>query len=462
MKRLFLIGVVVILNIFATSSSYAQKSDKSPKYIFFLIGDGMGHNIISISDYYLKMSNRSERINFTSFPNFGNVTTYCKGNYITDSAAAGTALACGEKTNMGKIGVGENNEKFESIAVKMKRKGMAIGILSTTSIDHATPAVFYAHQPSRKSYYQIGIEGVKVGFDVYGAAGFAKPNGNNQENLYKIYEKAGYKRIKGKDELSAIQTIKDKIVITEREGASNKSFTWALERKQEDLSLRDILKATIPYLEKKGGEKGFFVMAEGAKIDHACHSNDIATAIEETVDFSEAVDIAFEFYKNHTDETLIIVTSDHETGGVTLGNGKMQFDDNIKLISHQKISGNKLSYLLMHTDKDDWNTAKKILKKNFGFWDGIEISEKEEEKLHSIFKKHEFKPDKKYNQRSGEFIVYCKKLVSQKAGIGWTTFQHTGSMVPIYSVGVGSERFSGVLDNTDIPHIILNLLNNNK
>ncbi len=462
MKKLFLILIVVIVNIFTTVDSFAQKSDKAPKYIFYLIGDGMGHNIISISEYYLKMCNRAEKINFKSFPCFGNVTTFCIGNYITDSAAAGTALACGHKTNMGMVGMGPNNEKYESIAVKMKRLGKRVGILSTTSIDHATPAVFYAHQPSRKNYYEIGLEGAKVGFDVYGAAGFVKPNGNNQENLYEIYRNVGYTRVKGKKELNKIKDIKGKIVITEREGVNNESFAWALERKPEDLSLSDMLKVTIPYLEKKGGNNGFFIMAEGAKIDHACHSNDIATAIEETVDFSEAVDIAYEFYKKHPEETLIIVTSDHETGGLALGNWNMQFNDNIKLVQHQKISGNKLSHLLIHTDKDDWDEVKEILKENFGFWDGIDISEKEENQLYCIFKKHEFKPDKKYNERSGEFIVYCKKLVSQKAGIGWTTFQHTGSMVPVFSVGVGSEKFRGVLDNNDIPHLLEKLFINDK
>lgn len=459
MRRILLISLVVILQIVTACTSSVQKTDKSPKYVFYLIGDGMGHNVISITDYYLKSVNRKERINFIKFPNSGDVTTNLSGGYITGSAAAGTAMACGNKTKMGMIGMGANGEKFESIALKMKRSGKSVGILSTTSIDHATPAAFYAHQPSRKNYYEIAVEGAKAGLDVYGAAGFAKPNGKDQENIYKIYERAGYKRIEGKSELSKIASETCNLVITEREEVSNKSLNWAIERKAEDMSLKDMLKATVPYLEKKGGDKGFFIMAEGAKIDYACHANDIATAIEEMIDFSEAVDYAYEFYKQHAYETLIIVTADHETGGIALGNSKMQYADDIKLVKHQKITGNRLSRILLKTKKNDWETAKKILKDNFGFWDGIEISEKEEKKLYSIFKKHEFKPEKKYNERSGEFIVYCKKLISQKAGIGWTTFQHTGSMVPIYSIGVGAENFNGRIDNTDIPKILENLMN---
>jgi alkaline phosphatase len=209
------------------------------------------------------------------------------------------------------------------------------------------------------------------------------------------------------------------------------------------------------------------MMVEGGKIDWACHSDDAATAIHETIAFDEAIQVALDFYQKHPDETLVIVTADHETGGLALGAAKTKYESYFNFLQYQKVSIDKFSTLLTDfsktlsgNDKTDFNNLLALISENFGLGKEIPITEEDKSKLWLAF-------EKTIKNNAGGSSMYSNfppisetivKMVSEKAGVGWTTYAHTGINVPIYAIGPGAELFSGVIDNTDIPEIMLKQL----
>ncbi len=274
---------------------------QSPKYVFLFIGDGMGYE-------HLKLA--TEELSFANFPVKGELMTHSADKDITDSAAAGTALATGHKTSNGTIGMDSARKvDFSSIAIEAKRQGWAAGVVTTVSIDHATPAAFYAHVPSRNMYHEISGFVPTADLDFYGGAGF-KNIGRN----FKKFKKAGYTILRGKD----AKMRGDKIVYIQEKRKNVSQLPYAVDRKDDDMTLEDLVEGAIEFMLPKGK---FFLMAEGGMIDWAAHNNDAYRAAGEVDDLSEAVEEALDFYEKHPDETLIVITADHETGG-------LYFDEN--------------------------------------------------------------------------------------------------------------------------------------
>lgn len=387
-----LFTIFLTLMIFAGNNAQAQHRGgaKTPKYVFLFIGDGMSQAHISLTEAYLASQKGiigNESFSFTGFPVTGLVTTFSANSYITCSSAAGTAIATGTKTNNGMLGVDPQGNRLNSFAYKLKEKGFKVGIMSSVSIDHATPGAFFAGSNSRSSYYDIASQLPASGFDFFGGGGFVNPDGEDkmQTNIYTLIEKGGYKVAKGIEEMKNIKS-KDKVVLVQKDGKGS-DLPYAIDREEGDLSLKQIVSAAIKHLYN---DKGFFIMAEGGKIDWAAHSNDGKTAILEVLDLGEAVDVAYQFYLEHPDETLILVTADHDTGGITVGSQK--------------------GYVL-------------------------KLSEIEEQKRSMAVDKAN---EEKYEE------------MNKKAFIGWTTTSHTGVAVPVYAIGAGSFNFTGKMDNTEL------------
>ena len=200
-------------------------------------------------------------------------------------------------------------------------------------------------------------------------------------------------------------------------------------------------------------------MVEGGKIDYACHANDAATALQEVVDFDNAIGIAYEFYKQHPQETLIVITADHETGGFTLGNGSYAL--NFAALQAQKVSQAGFSRIvnrMRHENKDSvtWNQMQQALKANFGFWDTISLSERDEKALYSEFERS-FTGEK--NIKMAESLYYrdepisalAVRILNRIAMVSWPVGSHTAAYVPIFAIGNGAEQFVGQMENTDIP-----------
>lgn len=461
MKKLSLLLSFLLLVL----SGYAQQA----KYVFYFIGDGMGVNQVQGTELYrgkLEGKIGITPIWFTQFPYATTATTFSATNGVTDSAAAGTALATGNKTQNGTIGMKQDLQtEVSSVAVWAKNKGCRVGVTTSVSVDHATPAAFYAHDPSRGSYYKIGTDLYKAGFDFYAGSDFIDPNNKdnkdgNSENLYTMAEKNGYTIARGyKDYLKKCKKA-DKMILFQSEKASEKDRTaipYAIDRTKDDLTLADITRSAINFL-SKDLSKGFFLMVEGGKIDWACHSNDAATAFHEVADMDEAVKVAYEFYSQHPDETLIVVTADHETGGFVLGTGAYKL--NLQVLKNQKVSESGFTRILNELRKKynnnvSWEKVQQALKENFGFWDKVKLNEKQEERLlakyNDTFKGKEAKLEKSEYAQDEPLAAEAKRIIDEIALVGWTSGGHSAGYVPVFAIGAGADLFQGRIDNTEIP-----------
>ena len=183
MKRRFYYWFLLLAVCLFVQCQQAPET-KTAKYVFYFIGDGMGVNHVNGTEMFLAEQEGRigvKPLNFTQFPVENLMTTYSRYNAITCSSAAGTAMACGEKTRNGILGMDSlHQEPLYSVAVKAKAAGRRVGIMTTVSIDHATPGAFYAHQPDREMYYEIAMDMAKTGFDLYAGAGFLEPESTRQ------------------------------------------------------------------------------------------------------------------------------------------------------------------------------------------------------------------------------------------------------------------------------------------
>ena len=461
----------IILCLFCLSAS------AEVKYVFYFIGDGMGANQVLGAEMYRSAIEGTPlgRVQtlMTTFPYSGSASSYSKSNGITDSAAAGTCLATGSKTKNGMLGLDQDSAKLTTIAEELKAAGWGVGIMTTVAIDHATPGAFYAHVIKRSKYTEVGKQLISSNFDFFGGAGFHYPQGKKDdkpENLYRLAEKAGYTIARGyEDAKSQItnQTSDINKLILVQKGDTGKvhgsNLSYAIDRKEGDLTLKQIVSVAIPFLEAR--HERFFMMVEGGMIDYACHGDDAATAFGEVWDMDEAMREAYAFYEKHPDETLIVVTADHETGGLALGNSDYTLQ--LDLLQNQKCSAWILSDLFAQLfeskKKPSWDEVKAIYTEKLGFWNTVEITPEEEAKLQTLYKDacaRKSKDTKTMYKTINALGSAGIALLNKKAHIGWTTRAHSAHVVPIFAIGSGAENFSGWHDNSDIVPLIKKALQN--
>ena len=460
------LSIILLMFLFALTLSAQGKA----KYVFYFIGDGMGVNQVNAAETYLgALQGRIgiQPLCFPSFPYSAFVNTQSATNGVTDSAAGGTALACGQKTKNGTLGMLKDlTTSVSSIADWARNSGAAVGITTSVAIDHATPAAFYAHVKERHEQYTIGKQLVESANDFYAGSDFTIPTDPEYPNGPTLYEEAnakGFTISRGYVDYQKRAANAKKMILLQSEEASKAdrySIPYALDRKDGDLTLTDITRAGIDFLMKKQGEKnGFFMMIEGGKIDWACHANDLAF-IPELIDMDNAVKVAYDFYKQHPDETLIIVTADHETGGIVLSRGL--YEINLAAVGNQRITIEKLGKELhkMHDVKGDklvWDDVKTFLAENFGFWDKISLTDEQTQRLESSFKKimdGTSKDQRTLYQNDDELAVTVRSIMSECAQVGWHVTSHSNGYVPCFAIGVGAEQIHGRIDNTEIPKIV--------
>ena len=450
----------VLLFVLLTGVTYAQQA----KYVFYFIGDGMGVNQVNGTEMYL--AEQEGRIGvtpllFTQFPAVGVATTFSATNSVTDSSAAGTALATGVKTYNGAIGMDDQKNVIQSVAEKAKKAGKKVGVTTSVSVDHATPAAFYAHQPNRSMYYEIALDLPKANFDFYAGGGFLKPTTTADKkeapSIFPIIEEAGYTIAKGIDDFKVKSTQADKMILIQKDGANPSCLPYAIDRKENDLTLAQITESAIDFL-TKGNNKGFFLMVEGGKIDWACHANDAATVFNEVKDMDNAIKVAYEFYKKHPKETLIVITADHETGGIVLGTGKYAL--NLKALQYQKHSADGLSQRISELRKSKgnkvtWEDMKTFLGEEMGFWKQFPLSWEQEKTLRDEFEKSFVKNKVVFAEsmysKSEPMAARAKEVMDEIAMIGWVSGGHSAGYVPVFAIGAGSQLFGEKIDNTEIP-----------
>ena len=434
------------------------------KYIFYLIGDGMGLNQVNLTEIHQAETQHKSNptpLVFTQFPHVGFASTHSLSNGVTDSGAGGTALAVGKKTKNGVIGMDSTGTiPYKSIAYAAKEQGKKVGIITSVSIDHATPASFYAHQPDRDMYYEIGHEIINSNFDFFGGSNFLKPettfDGKKAASLRPLLEKAGYTIVKGKDAYSKKSNKADKMIFMNSDGTPADALKYAIDQKPEDLKLADLTAAAITALHQDNS-KGFFLMIEGGKIDWACHANDAATTIQEVLDFNASAQLAYEFYQKYPKETLIVVTADHETGGLGIGNGSSSLKT--KILSHQKTSQSELSNAIGNLRKDrpnaTWDDLKNLISLQTGLFSKIEVPETDRKALQDAYQKsfvdHQNETAKSLYASDDKIAALSISILNRMGSISWASNNHSAAYAPVYAIGAGSELFNQKMDNTDIP-----------
>ena len=410
--------------------------DNAPKNIIMIVGDGMGPAYTSAFRYFSDNPNTAA-IEETVFDRLlvGRATTYPApiSGYVTDSAAAGTALATGHKTYNGAIGVNPNKEAVQSVLEYAKSIGKATGLVVTSQINHATPASYAAHVESRKMYNAIADQYIdqkingQFKVDVMFGGGWQYFIRDDRD-ITKEFVNANYQYIDSYNELSSINS--DKVL-----GLFGKvGLPWALDDSQPH-RLKRMTVAAIDRLDNH--QNGFFMLIEGSQIDWAGHSNDIAAAMAEMADLSATVEWLEDYVAQHP-VTLVIMTADHSTGGFTIGaNGKYawnpQFIKNLtaspSTIAKTQITGgfsaNKLSQQL-----------------------GFDLTTTEADTLKAAHDKGDVKT----------LYIAIKHLLDIRTNTGWTTGGHTAVDVPVFAFGSNKALFSGQIDNTDIAKTIFKLL----
>ncbi|MBE6357697.1 MAG: alkaline phosphatase [Lentisphaerae bacterium] len=443
MKKFFLL---LLLFVFTTA---AEAAGVKPKYIFLFIGDGMATPQRMIGNEFSRKMGRGDLVMNTLLFH-GTTRTSSANALITDSAAAATAIACGQKTNNGMIGMTPDGKAIPSVAENARDKGKKVGIITSVNLNHATPSGFYGHQRNRGMYYELATDLVASNFDFFGGGGILKYNQAGKKNIYDLAREKGYTVAVGKKAVNALKPGKKVIALA---GDLQNQMPYSIDATEKDITLAEITAKAIEMLDNPNG---FFIMIEGGAIDWAGHANEAASNLGEVLALDNAVKTALEFYKKHPAETLIIVTGDHETGAMTMGFAGSGKNMNIELLLNQKVSAGMFSRKLQQAKAADkefsFDDAKKMLSEYFGFKfsgdakkDPMVINAAELKKLQDNFEKD-------------RLHLAAMDIIARKAGIGWNSGSHTALPVLTTSIGCGAEIFTGFFENTGISRKINTLL----
>lgn len=431
------------------SLSTTGSTVKAPKYVFLFIGDGMSYpQIQSTSDFLGALNDADYRqaqpslddnggaildgpeyLNFMNFEAAGSAVTYDSNSFAPDSASTATSISTGYKTYSGSINVDETGTiSYETIAEQLHaQKGYSVGVITSVNLNHATPAAFYAHQASRNDYYDIGLELIDSGFEYFAGGGLLKPTGaeGDQADLYALAEKAGYHVVKTQAE--AEQVTGGPVVIIDEHLADSDAMAYEIDRTDDMWALAD------------------------------------------------AVQVAIDFAKEHADETLILVTGDHETGGLTIGFAGTDYDTYLDLLESQTISYAKFDSDYVSRYKEDKTSFEDVLKDVealFGLkpqgeeGDKLVLTDYELEQLRAAYEKSvNGTAASQYEQE--EYVLYgtyeplsvtLTHIINNKSGISFTSYSHTGLPVAVLAHGVNAGQFNGYYDNTQIYHKLAGML----
>lgn len=445
----FVLTFVLLLSFVALP---AAAQEPPVKNVIFFIGDGMGpSHVILARDYSLFVLGKE--LEMTKVMNKGStafMTNHALDRIATDSAAAATAMATGYKTNNAMLSMTPDGIPRITVLEKAQDMGKSVGVVSTTRLTHATPAGFIAHIDHRDKENEIAVQMLESGADVMLAGGWRhwvpkSVEGSKREDerdLTAEAEKLGYTVVRDAAGLRAVDpAATDKLL-----GLFTKShMSYELDRDPEkEPSLAEMTAKAIEILSKN--EKGFFLMVEGGRIDHAAHDNDAAGVIHDTLAFDEAVGVGLDFLASDPN-TLIIVTADHETGGLTLTEGKLATEEEIDYMSVEDlrlIGQIDASFEAMVGEmgkEPDAATVKEVVKKHTG----IELTDEEVE---TILAEQPWQPIY-YLPQNG-----IGRALADELSINFASGQHSAEPLMLAAIGPCSEWFTGLLDNTDVAKLI--------
>ena len=452
----------LLIAVFAIACTAAEK----PKYLFLFIGDGMSIPQRMVGEEFAQK--QGKKLVMNHMPYTATTRTSSASSFVTDSAAAATAIACGTKTANGRLGVDAKGERLESMAEVAKKAGYKVGIVTSVNLNHATPGGFYAHRKSRGEGYNIGLDLIASEFDYFAGGMFFGRNDTKNPNykgdILQVAKKAGYKVVKGAAGLKSLTAADKKVLMR----AERDRITPAIDGGNPGADLHDMVAKGIELLDNP---KGFFMMVEGGAIDWAGHANDAAENLHELLALDKAVEVAMEFAKKHPKETLIVVTGDHETGGMTMGFAGSGRKFAVNLLVNQKISIARFGGILAAKTKEkakaepakaepaqaeaakaepakkkqtvtlSFEEVKPLLTEYFGFkfeaGSPMSLTEKEVKFLEEEHKKN-------------KLTAAVRRMMSSKCGVKWSTGGHSAMPVLTTAMGCNAEIFTGFIENTDI------------
>ena len=442
---------------------------QAPKNVILFIGDGMSvPQRMVAEEFSRKLGDGPLAMN--ALPFSATTRTCSADSLVTDSAAAATAIACGEKTKNHYSGVDPQGRPLTSCAVAAQKAGRKVGICSTVTITHATPAGFYAHRKNRGDAYGIALDLVNSGFDFFAGGGLdvtPKNSTNHHEyaacgDAYEYAWKHGYRKVSTRAEFLALRPGCGRILTKFTNGPLETAIDVT-----PDLDQPTLAEITAKAIEVLENEKGFFLMVEGGRIDWAGHSNDAATNLRDVLALDAAVKVALAFQARDPD-TLVLVTGDHETGGMSMGFADTGYALYMDRLANQTMSVGRFEQRVADLFKANPDLAfddiKPLIAKAFGFKfegnrkDDPMVLDKDE--LAGIvkafehdreFHKSKIEEDSKYDGEKRYLLAgECRLVMSHKCGIGWSSGAHTAMPVLTTAKGPGAEQFTGFIENTDI------------
>lgn len=474
MKRVFILSLKVLalsLVFFAISvlPVDAKKKTPTPKYVFYMIGDGMGINSVRGTEIYNEGTGKGpSEINFNHFPVKTFVNTHSANSLVTDSAAGGTALSTGFRTFNNGEGVDENGNPVSTVLEWAKEKGFGAGVATSVGVNHATPSAFYGHDKSRSSYETLAMQLFSSKLDFAAGAGFlneVRKTGHDSAYLEKQAESAGFTILRGSDQCKRASSVEGRLLCLS--GKNENELPYAIDRNPDDTKLADFVQAGIDYLYANYAKKGFFFMVEGGKIDYSAHADDGVTTFAEINDFAESIDLVLDFYNQHPDETLIIVTADHETGACMLGAGL--YEMHADRMAYQQKSETVLTSMFREKfsprrgQRDfvppTYEDIKAFLSENLGLWSKVEVDAEGEKAIKAAYDESFGRGQADGESRSlyssnSRLVHVGVEYLNRTAGYVWAHTAHSGSPVGLYVKGACAEAFMSCENNVDIPVVL--------
>ena len=436
----------------AQTAPEAPVPEEAPNVIF-MIPDGFGPASITMARDYLRWRDGTAELPYDSL-HVGSSRTYASDSRITDSAAGGTALATGHKTYNGAISVDTSKRAVATLLEGAERNGMATGLVATSRLTHATPAVFSAHVPDRGQENRIARQQLNQDIEVMLGGGLRhflpqSAEGSAREdsrNLLETAQDRGYQVVQTDDELA--QAGDGRLLGL----FSDSHMAYEIDRAEtQQPSLATMTGAAIDRL--SNNENGYFLMVEGSRIDHAGHGNDAAAHLHDILAFNKAVSTALDAARAD-ENTLVVVVSDHETGGLTLGrniDGEGIYSWHPNRLSGVQASSSVIadSIRTLRSMEMDTETKRQRIAQTLTHFTGIE----------------DVSADIVTNllEAEGPYAVSntVSPLVNRHALVGWTSHAHTAVDVNLYAYGPGANAFIGNHNNTTVATTIASILNVN-
>jgi len=449
---------VLATSILLSGSALAADA---PKNVIYLIGDGMATAQRQVAEYYYQelTGNKNARLVMNTLPVAGINTTHSASSLVTDSAAAGTALATGVKTDNGTLGQLPDGTKVTSLLEGAQKKGMATGLVTTTRLTHATPAAFIAKNVSRDNENEIADDYAASNIDYFAGGGYRHfvagkdSKRKDGKDLVASLAKNDYRTFVGTESVTSFRGYKPKQGEKVFAAFTQSHLPYEVDRMRDNAtpSLAEMTQKGLDLLSRN--QDGFFMVVEGGRIDHAAHANDIAGTVYDTLAFDKAVKAAVAFYSNHPEDTLVIVAGDHETGGMGMGFGKNYFVTLDQLGNTKESIEDKLQGVY----QGDRSAFFKHIANTFSL-NELTASEKNLiETAMTAVDKHD--PNAKINYGGYDPVaIAVAHVTSKRAGVYWTSYAHTATQLPLSAIGVQAEKLGGFKDNTEIAHTIADIM----